>query len=70
MEATLVNKLAGWQVQWGTSDRDMARALGISHSYWIMLRQGKRKPGRKFFVGVVKGFPMLEGEAIEMLRGM
>ena len=66
----LVDKLSAFQKKFGGSDRDMARALGISHSYWIMLRQGKRKPGRKFFAGVVKGFPMLEGEAIEMLRGM
>jgi len=48
----------------------MAGRLGITHSYWIMLCQGKRQPGRKLFVGVVKSFPELAEPAIDYLRGL
>lgn len=67
---TLLQRLQTIQEAHGWSSRQMAGRLGITHSYWIMLCQGKRRPGRKLFVGVFKAFPELEEWAIEMLRGM
>ena len=52
------------------TDGTMGAKLGISRSYWVRLRSGARQPGRAVFVGVVKSFPELEGEAIEQLRRM
>jgi len=51
-----------------TDDREFAARLGITHSYWVMLRNGKRKPGHKLFVGVIKAFPELEKDALSYLR--
>ena len=66
----LLDRLIRIQDAHGWSSRQMGRRLGITHTYWIMLCQGKRQPGRKFFVGVFKAFPELEGEAIAELRTM
>jgi len=66
----LVTEMVSAQKKYGLSDRAFARRLGISHSYWISLRQGKKGPGRKFVVGVMNAFPFLETEAIECLKGM
>ena len=66
----LLKRLQTIQQAHGWSSRQMAGRLGITHSYWIMLCQGKRQPGRKFFVGVFKAVPDLEGEAIAELRTM
>ena len=66
----LVAEMVSAQKKYGLSDRAFARRLGISHSYWISLRQGKKGPGRKFVVGVMNAFPFLETEAIECLKGM
>ena len=66
----LLQRLQTIQQAHGWSSRQMAGRLGITHSYWIMLCQGKRQPGAKLFRGVVKAFPELDGEAIAELRGM
>ena len=66
----LLQRLQTIQQAHGWSSRQMAGRLGITHSYWIMLCQGKRQPGRKLFVGVFKAFPELQDEAIAELRGM
>lgn len=64
----LIDTLLGIQkaLRWG--DAAMADALGITRSYWVMLRQGQRQPGRKVLVGVIKAFPQLEEDALLFLR--
>jgi len=64
----LFQRLQTIQKAHGWSSRQMARRLGITHSYWLMLCQGKRKPGRKLFAGVFKAFPELEDDAVSYLR--
>lgn len=66
----LVTEMVAAQKKYELSDRRFAERLGISHSYWIMLRQGHRKPGRKFVVSVLKAFPFMETEALDCLRRM
>ena len=66
----LLDRLIRIQEAHGWSSRQMAGRLGITHSYWIMLCQGKRQPVAKLFRGVVKSFPELDGEALEQLRRM
>jgi len=52
----------------GSTDREFAARLGISHAYWVMVRTGKRRVGQKLLVGVIQGFPELEDDAMELLR--
>ena len=66
----LIDQLEAMQKVMHWSHQEMAKRLGISYSYWMMLIKGQRQPGRAFFVGVVKGFPQLEQEAIDELRRM
>lgn len=64
----LLGRLQEIQRFLGSTDREFAARLGITHSYWVMLRNGKRSPGRKLFVGVIKAFPELEEDALDYLR--
>ena len=66
----LVTEMIRVQQKHGLSDRAFADRLGISHSYWTMLRLGKRRPGRKFLVGILKAFSFYESDVIACLKGM
>jgi len=71
MEANeLVQEMAQLQDKTGLSHREFARRLGLSHSFWLRLRQGRANPGRKFLVAVLRIAPLYEAEVIECLKGM
>jgi len=42
------------------SDRELSRKLGIDHSTYSCIKRGLRKPGLKFYQGVVNAFPDLK----------
>ncbi len=71
MEKTaLVAEVIDVQERLRLGDREMAKRLGISHSYWLALRSGRRQPGRKFVVSVLRVLPILEPEVIQCLKQM
>ena len=66
----LVTEMQAVQRKHKLTDRAFAERLAISHSYWTMLRTGKRRPGRKFLVGILKAFSFYEDDVIRCLKGM
>lgn len=42
------------------SDRALSRKLGIDHSTYSCIKRGLRKPGLKFYTGVVHAYPDLK----------
>lgn len=46
MDSQYVERLDAWRQDAGLGHNAFARLLGISHSYWTLLRTGKRQPSR------------------------
>jgi hypothetical protein len=45
--------------QGDTSNDEIAKKIGITNVMWSYLKSGKRKPGKKFYTGVMRAFPDL-----------
>lgn len=46
------------------SEAQFAEKIGVSHSFFNRVLNGKRNPGSKFIAGVLKNFPDLSFEQV------
>ena len=60
MMNTLVRELSKLQKERNWSEARMARELGVSKSTWVHVKAGRRNPGRRVLLGVIRAFPALD----------
>jgi transcriptional regulator with XRE-family HTH domain len=58
----IINKIKACQRKHGLSDIKFAHSLGVSPATWSMIKQGKRKPGLKFYRGLINSYPELRAD--------
>lgn len=56
--------LSNYLVENDLSEREFAKAIGVSHSTVNRVINGKRNPGSKFIAGVLRNFPDLAFEQV------
>lgn len=59
MNNLLIKALSDKQRELGLSGRQFSELLGLDPTTWSLYSRGLRKPGAKFFGGVIREFPDL-----------
>ena len=62
---TLNERLEELRTLTGLSKEDFSVKLGLSRSYYGKILDGTKKPGAKFFAGILKAYPRLRKLVIE-----
>lgn len=69
MVEELVEEIKKLQELRGLSDSRFAGSIGVDHSLWSKIKNGKALPGGKFLRGVMRTYPELIIAVNDYMRG-
>lgn len=64
----LIDKLTATQRELNVTDAPFAAEIGVTRSMWVQVRNGQKRPGRRFLAGVMRRFPLLADDCVIHLR--
>ena len=62
----IIDVLEAKRLDMSLSDQEFAKQLGISKGFWCLLKQGKKRPGRKLILCALQRFPEITGNAEQL----